>query len=312
MKWFLSLLATATMRRVTLTLLCLACLGTHAQNFRISGFEESLLDVISTSVKDKNGKDCAVIKFSTQDKGFSVDNAANSFENIGDLYVYVPEGTETLTIRHRVHRTLFYRIPIHIQSGCHYVASIDIIDTGLIGKVDPDKFPYVDVGLNVIPFAGPSLAIGYNIKAFCAELGFTYGLNKTEDMYYYGVGAAISSAYNYHALRVALRLGYAFALARQLALTPQAGIAYNYIHGKGIDGVSVTENGFMDRFNTLSATAGAKLSFNFNAHLGLSVTPEYDFAVAKDGNYDVVKDSDSKLKAWTEGFCLSVALTYKF
>ena len=115
-----------TLSILFLSLLCLPALG---QNFTVTDFEESLQDVISTNVKDKNGNDCAIIKFSTQDKGFTVDNALSSFENTGDLYIYVPEGTEVLTIRHRVHRTLLYRIPIHIQSGCHYTASINIINT---------------------------------------------------------------------------------------------------------------------------------------------------------------------------------------
>lgn len=283
-----------------------------AQNFTVTDFQESLQDVISTNVKDKNGNDCAIIKFSTEDKGFTIDNAINSFENIGDLYVYLPEGTDAITIRHRVHRTLFYHIPIHIQSGCHYTATINIIDKELIGKVDPDKFLYAEAGINIFPFLGPNLTIGYRMKALSAELGFTYGLNKTDDLYFYDVGATIKSAYNYQALRVALRLGYTLPLSRQIFLTPQIGVAYNNIMGTKIKDVTASNSNYMDGFSTMSATFGAKLSFSFSSRLGLSVTPEIDLGVAKDDNYDTVKKADDLLKNWTDGFCLSAALIYKF
>ena len=298
-----------TLSILFLSLLCLPALG---QNFTVTDFEESLQDVISTNVKDKNGNDCAIIKFSTQDKGFTVDNALSSFENTGDLYIYVPEGTEVLTIRHRVHRTLLYRIPIHIQSGCHYTASINIINTDLIGKVDPDKYLYGNLELNIIPFLGPTLSIGYRVKAFSAELGFTYGLSKTDDIYYYGMGASILSAYNYQAMRLGLRLGYTLPLSRQIDITPLVGVAYNRITGKEIKDVTATNSGYMDGFNTMSATLGMRVSFNVIGHLGLCVTPEYDFGIYKDDNYKLVEDNNSKLKSWTDGFGLSATLVYKF
>ena len=293
-------------------ILVLVCGTTLAQNFTVTDFEESLQDVISTRVKDKNGNDCAIIKFSTEDKGFSVDEATSISENAGDLYVYVPEGTETVTIRHRVHRTLFYQLPLHIQSGCHYTATINIIDKKLIGKVDPDKFLYAEVGANIHPFLGPSLTVGYRMNDFSAELGFTYGLNKTEDLYYYDVGASIKSAFNYQAMRVALRLGYTLTLSRLIFLTPQAGVAYNSISGKKIKEVTATNSNYMDGFNTMSATLGAKLSFSFSSRMGLCLTPEYDFGISKDDSYDNVRKADDKLKGWTDGFCLSAALIYKF
>ena len=301
-----------TFKTIITLLLSLMCVTSLAQNFTVTDFQESLQDVISTNVKDKNGNDCAIIKFSTEDTGFSVDNVLNSLENKGDLYVYLPEGTETITIRHRVHRTLFYHLPIHLQSGCHYTATINIIDKNLIGKVDPDKFLYAEAGMNVYPFLGPNLTIGYRMKSFSAELGLTYGLNKTDDLYFYDVGATIKSAYKYQALRVALRLGYTQPLSRQIFLTPQIGVAYNNITGSKIKSVSATNKNYMDGFNTLSATFGAKLSVSFNSRIGLSVTPEYDLGIAKDKNYDTVKEADDLLKNWTDGFCLSAALVYKF
>lgn len=288
------------------------CGTTLAQNFEITNFQESLQDVISTNVKDNNGNDCAIIKFSTEDKGFSVDNALNIFENAGDLYVYLPEGTEAITIRHRVHRTLFYHIPLHIQSGCHYTATIDIIDKNLIGKVDPDKFLYAEAGINIFPFLGPNLVIGYRMKSFSAELGLTYGFNKTDELFFYNIGATIKSAYNYQALRVAMHLGYTQPLSRQIFLTPQVGMAYNNIAGQEIKDVTATDRGYMDGFKTLSATFGGKLTFSFSGRFGLCITSEYNLGITKNVNYDIVKKADDMMKNWTDGFCLSAALVYKF
>ena len=301
-----------TYKTIATLILSLMFIPVMSQNFKVTDFEESLQDVISTNVKDRNGNDCAIIKFSTEDKGFSVDNAERCFETAGDLYVYVPEGTEAISIRHHVHRSLLYRIPIHIQSGCHYTATIQIINKDLIGKMDPDSYPYANIELNIIPFLGPKLSIGYNMKAFSAELGITYGFSKTDDIYYYGTGASILSAYNYQALRLGLCLGYSISLSRQVMLIPQAGVAYNNIRGKEIKDVTVTDKGYMETFNTMSASLGAKLKFGLINHLGISITPEYDFGIYKDDNYKIVRDSNSKLKSWTDGFCLSLSLFYNF
>ena len=113
-------------------------------------------------------------------------------------------------------------------------------------------------------------------------------------------------------MRLALRLGYTLPLSRQIDFTPQVGVAYNVINGNEIKDVTATNRSYMDGFNTMSATVGMKISFNIINHLGLSITPEYDFGIYKDDDYNIVKDKDSKLKSWTDGFCLSAALTYKF
>ena len=301
-----------TTKRIALLLLTFLCIPAMAQNFMVTDFEESLQDVISTNVKDNNGNDCAIIKFSTEDKGFTIDNAVRSFENVGDLYVYLPEGTEAITIRHRVHRTMLYRFPIHIQSGCNYTANIQIINKELIGKIDPDNYLYANVEFNIIPFVGPKLAIGYNMKAFSAEMGITYGLRKTDDVYFYGTGASIQSAYNYQALRLGLSLGYAVPISRQISLIPQAGVAYNYIYGKEIKDVTVSNKGYMKSFGTMSATLGAKFKFVFIEHIGVCITPEYDFGIYKNDNYKIVKEFNNTLKSWTDGFSLSLSLFYNF
>ena len=303
-----------TIKAITTLLLSLACASSLAQNYKVTDFEESLRDLISTNVKDENGHNCAIIKFSTEDQGFSVDEAIDESDLKGDLYVYLPEGTEVITIRHRVHRTLTYHLPLHMQSGCHYKAVIDIIDKKLIGRVDPTQFLYAEAGMNILPFMGPSVTIGYKMRNLSAELGFTYGLNKTDDLYFYDMGATIKSAYKYQAVRAALRIGYSLPLTRsqQISLTPQAGVAYNIITGKEVKGVAATNSSYMDGFNTLSATIGAKLAFNFSGRMGLSITPEYDFGISSDESYDTVKKADDKLKNWTDGFCLTAALVYKF
>ena len=301
-----------TIKTIATSLLVFFSIPVFSQNYTVTDFEESLFDVISTNVQDKNGNDCAVIKFSTQDKGFTVDEAIYSSENVGDLYVYVPGGTEVLTIRHRVHRTLSYRIPIHIQSKCHYTAKINIIDTDLIGKIDPDQYLYANLGFNIIPFLGPEVSIGYKMKSFSAELGLIYGFSKTDDIYYYSTGASIQSAFNYQAMRVSLCLGYSFLLSRQIDLTPQVGVAYNHIYGKEIKDITAANSSYMDGFNTMSALLRARLSFNLSSHLGLSVIPEYALGLSKDNDYDLAKESNSKLKSWTEGFGLSVSMMYKF
>jgi len=293
-------------------LLTYLCVPITAQNYTVTDFEESLLDVITTNVKDRNGNNCAVIKFSTGDNGFTVDNAVSSFENAGNLYVFVPGGTDVLTIRHRVHRTLIYRIPVHIQSGCHYTAIINIKDTHLIGKVDSDKYLYANVGMNIIPFMGPHIAIGYMFKSFSAELGFTYGLNKTDDIYFYGKEASILSAYNYQAMRASLHLGYSLTLSRHITLQPQIGAAYNIINGKEIKDITATNSSYMNGFDILSATVGVRMTLGFDSHFGLCVTPEYAIGLFNDDGYDLVKKFDKDMESWTNGFGLSVALMYKF
>lgn len=298
-----------------------------AQEMSVKRFEEATTDLMARTKprQDLNGNDCALVKvqIAAQDVNFS-GNIMGGVANVGNEYwVYMTEGSKRLTIRHPSYlplEVLFADYGINSLKGkTTYVLTLFLGEKPQDVPVpnsenwEPDKFLYTEVGMNVFPFLGPNLTIGYRMKSFSVEFGLIYGLNKTGDVYYYkNVETTIKSAYNYQAFRMAMRLGYTQLLSQKIFLTPQIGVAYNNITGKEIKDVTATSKNYINGFNTLSATFGAKLSFSFSNQLGICVTPEYNFGISKDDNYDTVKKVDGTLKNWTDGFSLTAALVYKF
>jgi len=287
--------------------------------YTIENFKEDFITPNISEINDNTGQKCACIIFSTEGNGFSVDDAVTVDETTpGQLKVYFPCATEIITIHHPILGSFRYKLPIKLGSRVTYTATIEVKKQykRLIGRIDPFKYIYGNLEFNVMPFLGPTISIGYKWDQLSAELGFTYGFSKTDDIYYYGSGATILSAYNYQAMRLGLRLGYSISITKKkdMELTPLVGVAYTIINGKEINAVTTTNRGYMDGFNTMSATLGARLSFKFPhfPHWELSLTPEYDLGIYKDDNYDKVKEMNTKLKSWTDGFCLSAALKYNF
>ena len=168
------------------------------------------------------------------------------------------------------------------------------------------------VGFNVMPMLGPTASVGFDFKHFNVELGGTFGLSKSSDIYIYDKGGTLKDAYSYKPMRLFLRAGYDLKVARIFSITPQVGAAFNIIKGTRLDGVEEAEN-LLDGANAISATVGLRLMFApFGRMFRLHVTPEYDIAVKKDNNFKALSEFDSKIKQWGSGLNINMGILLYF
>ena len=174
---------------------------------------------------------------------------------------------------------------------------------------DAEFHIYAGVGFNAISTMGPSILVGASYGMFSLEGGFVFGIDKVEDIHL-SISSALSEAYDYTSSKVWARLGVNFDI-EQFRISPQAGVTFNMIRGKAASGTSNTTDYFKDA-NPMSVFAAVRLSYEVAEHLYVYITPQYDFSIGGDQIYEVIKQGDSKIKAWGEGFGINAGIIYEF
>ena len=106
------------------------------------------------------------------------------------------------------------------------------------------------------------------------------------------------------------RLGVKFDIDK-FRISPQAGVTFNMISGKTASGASSTTDYFKEA-NPMSILAAVRLSYEVVDHLLIHLTPQYDFSLGGDEIFEVIKQGDSKIKAWGEGFGINAGIIYEF
>lgn len=298
------------MKKILIMMLLMAAVcETKAQDIEITKFERNFTSLIASTdpVYDNTGEACAVIRFFVRGDGFIIEPNMGMMKQEtkpGEIKVWVPKGTKRLTIRKAGLLPLSgYTIPLTIEPKVTYEAEVSVND-----GANKHHNVYGSVGYNVVSISGPSVALGFDINHHNIELGAVYGLNKTDDMFFYDSNSDIAGAYNYQTIRIQLRYGYDIGITDFFSIMPQAGGAYNIYTGNEV----VKGNGNFDSANSISAIVAVRLVTSFNNRFKLHITPEYNFGLNKNDNCKILSDFDSKFKSWTEGFNLNIGLMYFF
>lgn len=107
----------------------------QSHDFKVQDFRENTTDLttVSSNVKDLNGRTAALIRFAVRDTLFSFE-ANNGIikqkKEIGEVLLFVPQGTKRITIRHPYLGILRdYQLPLSIESKTTYDAEIVITNT---------------------------------------------------------------------------------------------------------------------------------------------------------------------------------------
>jgi hypothetical protein len=288
------------------------------QEIQISQFEQNQLDLGArmNPVLDRNGDACARIKFHVRDTSFVVTSNMGVLKReteLGVISVWVPQGTKRLTIRHEGVLPLVYNIPMAIVTKTGYKAVLEVVDEAAAGNVQKPRRPYkayIGAGYNVTAISGPSVAVGMTVNHHQIELGAVYGLNKSDELYFYNSEGSLVAGHQYNAIRAQLRYGYEIALNDMVSLTPQVAVVYNAIVGSAADGVSGST--LYKNANSLTVGGAVSLSVSLTKSFGLYITPEYDVAAYKDNTCKIIGEADNSVKNWSEGFNLNVGLRIMF
>lgn len=170
---------------------------------------------------------------------------------------------------------------------------------------------YAGVGFNAISVMGPSVHLGARYSKFHLETGYVFGMDKVENITFTLPNASSpSEAYDYSCNKLWVRVGYSFGKDK-FRVSPQVGASFNMISGKAVSGVTNGSNYFKDS-NPMGAFVAIRLSYEVAGHLHLHLTPQYDFTIGGDQVFEVIKQGDSKINAWGEGFGINAGIIYEF
>lgn len=279
-----------------------------AQDIKVSKFERNYTSLIARMhpVYDNSGEGCAVFRCFVRGKGYTIEPNLGVVKDSlveGEIILWVPQGTKRITVRHTGSRPLVgYEIPLRIETKTDYNVFIDSIKP-------KEHNVYIGAGYNVLSISGPSLSIGFNMNQHNIEIGAVYGLNKTDDLYYYNQSGSVIAGYKFNAIRAYLKYGYELPLSDFFSLTPQVGLAYHAYSGENI--VNSNDNSY-ESASSMSLLAGLRFTVSITDNFKLCLTPEYDVAVYKGDNCKIISSVDDTLKSWHTGFNLNVGLMVYF
>ena len=158
---------------------------------------------------------------------------------------------------------------------------------------------YIEAAAQVGSLMGAGVDAGAYIKGFNIEGYYLYGL-KEEIVYVGYANGTVPEKNSLNAMCFGGKAGYGFVLGTRFRLTPQV--------GAGV--VSIKTNSFSS--SALTASAGLRCECALLEHLGLSVTPEYSFAVSKKEVFKKLEAVSSGIKGWGSGFNARVGLYVYF
>ena len=304
-----------------LALILTFSLQANAQKkIQVTKFERNVTSLIGSmnQVEDNTGEACAVLRVRMPDNIFEIEpnlGIVKKETKTGELLLWIPVGTKRLTVRHYgVMPLAGYEIPVRLEPKVTYDAEVEIVEytSGSKGKSyeERDYHVFVGAGYNVTAISGPSAMIGLDYKHHMIEVGAVFGLNKTDDMYFYNSDGNLNAAYNYQAFRVSLRYGYNLGLSDIFSLTPQLGAAYNSMSGTAIK--NGNSNSSYQSTSSVSGIAAVRVMAKLSKQIGLYVTPEYDFGLSKEDICKLIGENDKTFMSWTEGFNLNVGVMISF
>lgn len=283
-----------------------------AQEIKVTRFEQSRNSMIArmNPAFTLSGENCAVLRVYVKGNDYSIEPNLLSVKDStlsGEIRLWVPPGTSRLTVRRSGLKPLLgYQIPIRVEAKTDYDVDVETI----VPPPPSDNHVYIGAGYNIMTLAGPSILVGANLKHHQIELGAVYGLNKSDDLFFYDANDNLKAGYNYNAIRAGLTYGYEIAVSDFFFITPMAGVSY--LAYLGSEASSSTKGTDYKNANSLSAGGGVRLSVAFGKQFRLCITPEYYAAVYKDKNCKLLSSHDDNIKNWNTGFNLNVGLLVYF
>lgn len=150
---------------------------------------------------------------------------------------------------------------------------------------------------------GSLMGVGANAGCYLSNFNIeaygTYSLGK-ETVFVNYTDGTLSGEEKPSAIAFGGKVGYGFVLGTRFRLTPQVGAG----------AVSITSDNISS--SVITASVGLRCECALFGHLGVSITPEYTFAVSKKDVFKQLEAVSSGIKGWGSGFNARVGLYLYF
>lgn len=185
----------------------------------------------------------------------------------------------------------------------HLDSSSPVVSIRMSKQYQQKNAAYLQAAYQIGGLAAPAASLGAYIQNVNIEATAALGLSKSEDIYWSN-GADNTEdrpeLNNYTPMAVGGRVGYGLVLGTRMRLTPQLGATWLRVSS--------------DKANSacLSASLGLRTECIVANHVGLSLCPEYSFAVGQSDNFKKLADLSGKIKGWASGFNLRLGVYVYF
>lgn len=285
-------------------------------DWRVESVTQSLSDLKArTSPRtDANGERCAVLKVAVKylkDVSFEGNIVGETQYTPGEYYVYVPKGTKKIVLKHESFSPLeikFTDFGISIDKENVYQVLVSFVETGSKRNLLKDAF-YIDANFQAGSMMGVGASLGFYLSNFNVQIDALKGIGKSEEISWKMADDKSQSgyAYTYSPMYLGLKLGYGIDCGHNFHITPQLGIGLSSISGTQVSAGNGTDPQATACY-AVPASVGVRFTFCIGKHFGISLSPDYGFAVMKSGAYTKLTEVSSKVEGFGSGFNAKVGV----
>ena len=167
-----------------------------------------------------------------------------------------------------------------------------------------DEF-YAELGIR----AGSYIAFGGTIGGYISNINIEasahYGIGNSETIYWSGNDTKPISSIYHPQLSFSGKIGYGIPMGTRFKFTPQIGANFLKLKESMQERATISP---ADGCNVASALCGLRFSAVIANHIGISLSPEYSFAISKSNGFKELEQISSKIKKWGEGINVKVGL----
>jgi hypothetical protein len=166
---------------------------------------------------------------------------------------------------------------------------------------------YIEAGGTVGSLTTVAAAIGVHFFNFNIEAGYNYCFSSSPNIYWNYIGdgdaqAPLTTTYKPY-LILGGKIGWGIIVGTRVKFTPQIG--YRFVKISDRDGYGLGSY-------CSSGTGGVRVYIALAKSFGISITPEYAFALSKGEGFKILSDVSSTIKNYGEGFNAKLALVLTF
>lgn len=170
---------------------------------------------------------------------------------------------------------------------------------------------YVEGGAQFGSLTAVGASLGAYINNVNIEGTYLVGMNESEEVFW-NTSEGIPlypTSFSYKPTFMGGRIGFGLLFSNGIRFTPQIGFGVTQLKGtKDNEG----ETCGIENTYVASASIGARFNIALVSYLGISVVPEYAFAIKKGEAYENLSTASSKIKGWGEGVNCKVGLNIFF
>lgn len=166
---------------------------------------------------------------------------------------------------------------------------------------------YIAPYCQVFNYVAPGMAIGGYFSNVNIEAGYSYGLTKSENIYWIGNSTTPIPAHYTPTMNVEGKVGYGLICGTRFRITPQVGCHFIKL-SEDIANSKPLANGA----NTTNITAGVRFAVAIVNHLEFMLSPSYDYSITSSEGFKVLSKTSNEFKQWQNGFNVKIGISTYF